>query len=443
MLAPKSPDEMTTDATITDAARDHIRSYFAEFGTAGEEFERFVIEQLDHLEASSQDRGSNSPVGPRPRGVAPPARQLANSTAAPGCRYRRGRKLGRPVLRAAGRASPSRPNRLCPSMPRNSPRPCPSSRKSEPCSASRSQAARPAQAQWQSISQTAVAELAQARAELAASSEDLRAERRRFAEAAAPLVEAISRQPAPVEQPVPAAVAPEPKPSDTQLPLPAAARANRRRALAEPAVETVPEPAAEPAGWWDELQQLRRRPLEVLAASGQDWRQAAGRKGRHEKGAQCAHVRGTGRRQYPQPIPRPAGRARQSPGEATDDQITSARGQQARIMVASPEQPVTASTAVTPVDAATKATRPRTSGRRETDRGDERLAMGAHRAGPRSGRATGHPRRCRIRGDRRPQRGPRRIEIALARDQGQARPDTGRGIARAIRAVRVTRVARL
>ena len=46
-------------------------------------------------------------------------------------------------------------------------------------------------------------------------------------------------------------------------------------------------------------------------------------------------------------------------------------------MVASPEQPVTASTAVTPVDAATKATRPRTSGRRETDRGDERLAVGA------------------------------------------------------------------
>ncbi len=51
-------------------------------------------------------------------------------------------------------------------------------------------------------------------------------------------------------------------------------------------------------------------------------------------------------------------------------------------MVASPEQPVTASTAVTPVDAATKATRPRTSGRRETDRGDERLAVGRIAQGP-------------------------------------------------------------
>ncbi len=144
MLAPKSPDEMTTDATITDAARDHIRSYFAEFGAAGEEFERFVIEQLDHLEALQAriaDRERQLDLDQEAL-----HRQLDNlqtaqqrlDAASAAVESWVAQCYERPAAQA-----PSRPNRLCPSMPRNSPRPCPSSRKSEPCSASRSQARTP------------------------------------------------------------------------------------------------------------------------------------------------------------------------------------------------------------------------------------------------------------------------------------------------------------
>jgi hypothetical protein len=43
---------------------------------------------------------------------------------------------------------------------------------------------------------------------------------------------------------------------------------------------------------------------------------------------------------------------------------------------------MSASTTATPVEAATKANRPRSSGRRETDRGDERLAVGRIAPGP-------------------------------------------------------------
>ena len=382
MLAPKSPDEMTTDATITDAARDHIRSYFAEFGAAGEEFERFVIEQLDHLEGYKPGSRieSTSWTSTKRRCTASSTTCKQHSSAWMPLAPRS--KVGSPSATSGRpRKRTSRPNRLCPSMPRNSPRPCPSSRKSEPCSASRSQAHAQAQAQWQSISQTAVAELAQARAELAASSEDLAHERQRFAEAAAPLVEAISRQPArsnnPSRRPW--------LPSQNQATLNCRCRprrANRRRAPCRARGRNRARARGRTGRLVGRTATVRRGLSKSSPQAAKTGGKQPDAKAGTKNARKCAHVRGTGARQYPQPIPRPAGRARQSPGEATDDQITSARGQQARIMVASPEQPVTASTAVTPVDAATKATRPRTSGRRETDRGDERLAVGASRRAP-------------------------------------------------------------
>ena len=250
MLAPKSPDEMTTDATITDAARDHIRSYFAEFGAAGEEFERFVIEQLDHLEAckpgSRIESASWTSTKRRCTASSTTCKQHSSDWTPLAPRSKVGSPnatSGRPRQPRAGRIASAR---VC----RATRRGCAEfSQERTMLGEQIASAHAQAQAQWQSISQTAVAELAQARAELAASSEDLARERQRFAEAAAPLVEAISRPPAPVEQPVPAAVAPEPKPSDTQLPLPAAPGQPPKSALPSPRSKPCQSPRPNrPAG---------------------------------------------------------------------------------------------------------------------------------------------------------------------------------------------------
>ncbi len=321
MLALKSFDEMTTDPTITDAAGITSVRISPSSAPLAREFERFVAEQLDHLEALQTriaDRECQLDLD-----QAALHRQLENLQTA------------QQRLDAASAAVESwiaeaheRPPAPVPA-PEQSESPVPEYAAQLAAAVAEltqertllgeqiSSAHAQAQGQWQSLSQAAAAELAQARAELAASSEELARERQRFAEAAAPLVAAICQPPALVEQPIPAAIAPELQLSDTQLPQPTVPSPIAEERPAEPA----PEPAAEPSGWWDELQQLRRGLSKSSPPPAKPGGKQSDDKSSAKNARNPASRRGTGTRHDSRSIPRPARRTKQPQGEEFVSQI--------------------------------------------------------------------------------------------------------------------------
>jgi hypothetical protein len=129
-----------------------------------------------------------------------------------------------------------------------------------------------AQSQFATLAQSVAAELAEARSQLTAAREELALERQRISGAAEPLlsaaaaaVSAAAAAPRVVETAPPVRMPDAVAPIESAPPTPAtpaAPPAQRHSADTQAPVATKPDAAApsedETAGWWGELQQLRR-----------------------------------------------------------------------------------------------------------------------------------------------------------------------------------------
>lgn len=251
-----------------DESRGQVTRFVDELRQAGDDFDQFVSQQLDHLEslqATIVDR-----------------EQKLESDRAELRRQLDSLQQAQQRLDAASAAAESAAKKWLANSQLEAEAPAPAdhgqpltkviaelqserTRLGEVLAANQAHA----EAQFHALAQSATAELAQARSDLQAASEELSRERQRFAEESAALILAAATRPAPVEvEPAPITT-PEPEAAKSE-PAPAQSPVAQsiEPAPVEPAIVAAPAPSGTDvkpapasdggAGWWGELQELRR-----------------------------------------------------------------------------------------------------------------------------------------------------------------------------------------
>ncbi|HVU86323.1 MAG TPA: hypothetical protein VHD36_03315 [Pirellulales bacterium] len=257
---------MASEPVITEVDREQIRGYLGEMVRAGDDFGRFVEEQFDNLQALAarlQDReqeleAERAALKGQLAGLAQALDRLeAASVAAE--RWVAESREASPTAAADHAADFTK---LLTEFEHAR------TRFSEELMAAQTEA----QSHFASLAQAAAAELAQARSQMSAASEELARERQRLADVTEPLLlAAVAAAPRIAEAPqairTPTAGVPVESAAASPIAEVPSVPAQMTDAAA-PAVSTAAPSEDESGGWWGELQQLRRGLSKAVQGQG-------------------------------------------------------------------------------------------------------------------------------------------------------------------------------